>query len=415
MTEWPSKRLADLCTPVGRRDPRDAPEAPFRYIDISSIDRSSKTITKPRTLKGGDAPSRARQVVCAGDVLVSTVRPNLNAVAAVPAELEPAVASTGFCVLRAKRDLADARYIFFQTRSPAFVEALSAAAKGGSYPAVSEADVREMRVPVPPLAEQRRIVQILDQADHLRPLRRKADLMADRLLPALFLREFGDPTTNPRNWRTRKIGDVCDVVSGGTPKTSRDEYWGGSVAWATPKDLSTLDSWVLRRTARTLTEEGLVSCASTMLPEEAVLLSSRAPIGLVAVSGVQVATNQGCKSFVCGSEIDPWYLFAWCKLQTSFLQALGHGATFKELSKRVLTSVSIPVPPMELQRRFRVEMEWLHSIRKRTRSADKRASSLFDQLLATVSSASGPETRCRSDASATRPSFDSGIVSRTGT
>ena len=388
MTVWPRRSLADLCAQTDRQNPGEDPEAHFRYVDIGSIDRTAKRIAKFRVIAGANAPSRARQVIRTGDVLVSTVRPNLNAVAMVPAELDRAIASTGFCVLRAKKDLVDPRYIFFQTRSPAFIEALTATARGASYPAVSEVDVKNQSIPVPPPAEQRRIIDVLDQTDRLRCLRAETDAKADRLLPALFLRKFGDPGTNPMGWKERRIGDLCNVVSGATPKTNRDEYWGGNVAWATPKDLSRLDDWTLDRTERTLTDDGFASCSATMLPEGSVLLSSRAPIGLVAISGIPVCTNQGFKSLVCGPEVDPWYLFAWCKLRTSFLQSLGHGATFKELSKRTMSTVQLPVPPMSAQAGFRAQMEQLHNTRQQARNASTRTRSLFLQLLGSAFSGS---------------------------
>lgn len=381
MTERTSKSLADLCAPVDRRDPRDDPEATFPYVDIGSIDRDSKRITDVQVLTGANAPSRARQIIRTDDVLVSMVRPNLNAVAIVPRELDCAVASTGFCVLRARKELVLPRYIFFQTRSPAFIESLTATARGAAYPAVSDADVRSRNISVSPRTEQRRIVRILDRADRLRCLRAEAGTRCDRVLPALFIKMFGDPAMNPKAWKEKRIGDICDIVSGGTPKTNRDDYWGGAVAWATPKDLSSLDDWVLDCTERTLTEDGLASCSSTILPEGSVLLSSRAPIGLVAIAGIPVSTNQGFKSLVCGPEMDSWYLFAWCKLQTRFLQSLGHGATFKEVSKGIMEAVRIPLPPLEAQALFRARMEKLHNARQQAREARVQMSALFDQLL----------------------------------
>ena len=323
----------------------------------------------------------ARKVIRTDDVVVSTVRPNLNAVAMVPAELNGQIASTGFCVLRANRDLAEPRYVFYRAISSDFVGALTARVRGASYPAVSDRDVLDMEIPVPTLSEQRRIVAILDEADRLRHLRADADAKADRILPALFLKMFGDPSTNPMGWPERAIGDLCQIVSGATPKTNRSEYWGGNIAWATPKDLSGLDGWVLEHTERTLTAEGLANCSATMMPEGAVLLSTRAPIGLVAVSGIPVCTNQGFKSLLCGPEVDPWYVFAWCKLRTSFLNSLGHGATFREISRRIMEEVLLPTPPIADQRRFHAALEQLQRLRMRALSARARSNDLFIQML----------------------------------
>ncbi len=215
MTPWPEHRVGDLCMPTELRDPRRDPADTFRYVDIAGIDRTTKTIVEPPTLLGAEAPSRARKVIRADDVLVSTVRPNLNAVAMVPEELDGEVASTGFSILRAHRELLEPRYLFYRTISPDFVAALTSRVRGASYPAVSDRDVKSVEIRLPPLAEQRRIVEILDQADHLRQLRFEAAAKLERLLPALFLKMFGDPATNPMSWPIRPLGRIAEVVSGG--------------------------------------------------------------------------------------------------------------------------------------------------------------------------------------------------------
>ncbi|MEW6073589.1 MAG: restriction endonuclease subunit S [Planctomycetota bacterium] len=316
------------------------------------------------------------------DILVATVRPNLNAVAMVPHDLHGEIASTGFCILRANRVVADPRYLFYQTVSTAFVATLTSKVRGANYPAVSDGDVKAVEIPLPPLSEQHRIVEILDQADCLRRLRAEADAKAGRILPALFIKMFGDPATNPMGWPERKIGHVCQVISGATPKTNRPEFWGGGIPWATPKDLSSLHDWVITTTERTITKEGLASCSATMMPKEAVLLSSRAPIGLVALASVPMCTNQGFKSLVCLRNVDPWYLFAWCKLRVAFLQSLGRGATFKEVSKGIVEEIRIPLPAVPEQQAFRRRLEQIRLTRRNGRRTRCKVTRLFDHLLA---------------------------------
>lgn len=246
---------------------------------------------------------------------------------------------------------------------------------------VSKHALKSFRIPVPSISEQRRIVDILDQADDLRRLRTQSDAKADSILPALFIKMFGDPAMNPMGWPVKSISEVCKIVSGATPKTNRSEFWGGEIQWATPKDLSGHKGWILDHTERTLTQEGLANCSATMMPEESVLLSSRAPIGLVAVAGVPICTNQGFKSLVCGPNIDPWYLFGWCRLRSNFLQSLGQGATFREISKRIVESITLPVPPMHIQQRFRTMLMGLMANDKDRIRSTQRIADLFYVLL----------------------------------
>jgi type I restriction enzyme S subunit len=149
-------------------------------------------------------------------VLVSTVRPNLNAVAIVPEELDGATASTGFAVLRPDPTKIEARYLYHWVRTAAFVRALTARATGASYPAVTENVVRESKLPLPPLAEQRRIAAVLDKADAIRRKRRESLRLLDEFLRSAFLEMFGDAVKNEKGWEVTRLEQVADIVSGVT-------------------------------------------------------------------------------------------------------------------------------------------------------------------------------------------------------
>jgi type I restriction enzyme S subunit len=202
---WPRVPIGDLCLPTETKDPRDEADQPFLYVDIASIDRQLKTIGAFSQLIGAEAPSRARKVIQANDVLVSTVRPNLNAVAIVPRELDGQIASTGFCVLRPRPGVLHHKFLFYFAVTPEFVDELSSRVRGAHYPAVSDGDVKKLAIPLPPISEQRQIVKILDQADALRKKRAEADAKAARILPALFYKMFGDPATNPKGWPMKAL------------------------------------------------------------------------------------------------------------------------------------------------------------------------------------------------------------------
>lgn len=196
-------------------NPLAKPDDRFSYIDIASVDRETKSIEIVSTIKGAEAPSRARQIVKTNDVLVSTVRPNLNAVAQVPASLDGATASTGFTVLRPTKRL-DSTYLFHWVMSPAFVADMVRKATGASYPAVSDRIVRDSLIPLPPLPEQRRIAAILDKADALRAKRRQAMAKLDQLLQSVFLEMFGDPVTNPKGWPIATVETLATFITSGS-------------------------------------------------------------------------------------------------------------------------------------------------------------------------------------------------------
>jgi type I restriction enzyme S subunit len=188
----------------------------FTYIDLSAVDQDLKTITGARAVSCADAPSRARQIVRAGDVLVSTVRPNLNGVALVTTELDGATASTGFCVIRPNPELLDSSFVFHWVKSPSFVSSMVNQATGASYPAVSDRIVLDSRIPLPPLPEQHRIAAIFDKADALRTKRREALVQIDCLAQSIFVEMFGDPEEPTGQYPQTTLGELCLRITDGT-------------------------------------------------------------------------------------------------------------------------------------------------------------------------------------------------------
>jgi type I restriction enzyme, S subunit len=157
--EWLITTINEVTINTAQRQPQQ--DKSFIYIDIGSIDRENKCISTPERMLGQDAPSRARKVVQTGDVLVSTTRPNLNAVAMVPDKFNDQIASTGFDVLRAPN--IDPRWLFYIVRTTDFVQSMSELVQGALYPAIRSKDIRSFEIPLAPLNEQKRIADKLDR------------------------------------------------------------------------------------------------------------------------------------------------------------------------------------------------------------------------------------------------------------
>lgn len=149
--------------------------------------------------------------------------------------------------------------------------------------------------------------------------------------------------------RRVRLGDVCRVISGSTPKSGNPDFWDGTIPWVTPAELDDDSHWIYG-TERCLTREGFESASLRMMPVGTVLLSTRAPIGKTAIAGIELCCNQGFKNLVCGEEVECEYLYRYLKSSTALLQSLGKGATFKELSKKDVERLVIPLPSVEEQR-----------------------------------------------------------------
>jgi len=145
-----------------------------------------------------------------------------------------------------------------------------------------------------------------------------------------------------------KLGDICEIVSGSTPKTGIAEYWDGDVKWITPAEINE-DSYIVMDSARKITELAVNKTGLTPFPAGTVILSSRAPIGKVAIAGCEMYCNQGFKNLICSEKINNRYLYWFLKGNTDFLNSLGRGATFKEISKQIVANVELNVPEYEKQ------------------------------------------------------------------
>ena len=145
-----------------------------------------------------------------------------------------------------------------------------------------------------------------------------------------------------------KLGEICEIVSGSTPKTGVPEYWDGNIKWITPAELNE-DSYIIKDSARKITELGVRKTGLSSFPAGTVILSSRAPIGKVAIAGCEMYCNQGFKNLICSEKINNRYLFWFLKGRTEYLNSLGRGATFKEISKQIVASIEINVPGIKEQ------------------------------------------------------------------
>lgn len=146
-----------------------------------------------------------------------------------------------------------------------------------------------------------------------------------------------------------RLGDVCTVVSGTTPKTSNPDFWDGDLNWITPAELSE-DTVVVCESKRKITLKGVQSCGLSPIPAGTVILSSRAPIGKTAIAGTEMYCNQGFKNLICSESIFNKYLFWFLRCNTEYLNSLGRGATFKEISKAIVEDIDIPLPDLPTQR-----------------------------------------------------------------
>ena len=360
-------RISDLIHPVRNWNPSTSVAADFVYVDISSVDAKQKRISEPKNIPCSSAPSRARQLLESTDVLVSTVRPNLNCVAYVPGELEGAIASTGFCVLRPNKQALDSRYLFHWVQSEAFIGDMVSKATGASYPAVSDSIIHASEIPLPPLEEQRRIAAILDKAQDLSLRTRQSNQLASSLIESEMIQRFDRPG------RVQSQSDLLTLVEAGvtvidchhsTPQWTEDgkiclrtsNLGKGDWIWQDIRHIS--DDDFLERSRRAPVEPGDI------------ILSREGTVGIAAIvtSDMEVCMGQRLVQLKLDKgKLMPEYLLA----QLLYLlrpQRISHamtGSTSKHINVKDLRELKVHCPPIEQQLDFENFCESAKKLRSR--------------------------------------------------
>ena len=317
--------------------------------------------------------------------------------------------------MRGTDGLADTGFIYWFLVQDHIVDYLQSIAENSTsaYPSIRPSDLEQLTLPLPPLPEQRTIAHVLGTLDDKIELNRRMNATLEGMARALFRSWFVDfdPVRAkmegratglppdiadlfpdrlveselgeiPEGWEMSEIGTEVDAVGGATPSTKQLAYWdGGKHHWATPKDLSKLLSPVLLETDRKITDAGAQKISSGLLPPGTVLLSSRAPIGYLAITEVPTAINQGFIAMICRKRLSALYVLSWCYENLEHIKDIAGGSTFAEISKKVFRPLPVVVPPKTILRVYDEASGALHErVVSNTRESAQLAS-LRDALL----------------------------------
>ena len=281
-------------------------------------------------------------------------------------------------IIRARPDTtkSDSLFLYYYFKSPHGLHALDSIRRQVAVAGITGSDLARLNVQIPPPSHQRAIAHILGTLDDKIELNRRMNDTLEAMARALFKSWFVDfepvrakaegrdsglpqPFADlfpaslvhselgdiPEGWEVSQIGKEVDAVGGATPSTKESAYWdGGNCHWVTPKDLSKLSSPVLLETERKITDAGVGKIGSGLLPVGTVLLSSRAPIGYLAISEVPTAVNQGFIAMVCEKRVPNVYVLFWCYENIDYIKTISGGSTFPEISKRTFRPIPVTVP-----------------------------------------------------------------------
>lgn len=360
---WEYKKLGEVCCPkskIQRATKCFGGSDEILYIDISSIDNSVQEVNNITSFTMSNAPSRAQQKVEYGDIIVSTVRPNLKNVAFIKQHDSNLVASSGFCVLRTTDDI-ERNYLFRYITSDIFTQHLMKLTTGANYPAVRDLDVRDSTIPLPPKSTQLAIVTELDKINELIRLKKEQLKDFDNLAQSLFYEMFGDPVENEKGWEVKKLNDICDVRDGthDSPKYLQNSEY----ILITSKNI--VNGSIDFENVNYISEEDYIKINKRSKVDNGdIIMPMIGTIGNPIIAHID-GTHKFCIKnvalikFLADSTVNNMFIvnLMRCSSFSSYLLNQNKGGTQKFVALGAIRKLPIPLPPLSLQRLFAQRIE----------------------------------------------------------
>lgn len=376
-SESQTRKLRDVCTKIGSgATPRGGKETysvegPYALIRSQNVLDFSFSYDGLAYIDDEQARQLANVEIQERDVLLNITGDSVARVCQVPKELLPARVNQHVSIVRPDFSQLLPEYLkYFLLNLPFKNYMLGLASVGGTRNALTKGMIEDFEIPLPSLPTQRRIADILSTLDEKIDLNRQTNATLEAIAQAIFKEWFvdfnfpGAPSSGsggemveselgpiPSGWRVGKLGDILYIKGGTTPSTSIEKFWNGEHYWATPKDLSNLNSPILLATERRITDEGVKQISSGILPPGTLLLSSRAPIGYLAISDVPVSINQGFIA-INAKETSNLFILHWLKENMETVISRANGSTFLEISKSNFRNIELVIPSEQISQMF---------------------------------------------------------------
>ena len=366
---WDEYKLGDICTKIGSGATPSGGGNAYKNIGISLI-RSQNVRDFSFSNEGlafiddGQADKLKGVTVKAGDVLLNITGDSVARSCIVTDEVLPARVNQHVSIIRVNEKVAHNKFVFYFTQ---FIkpQLLSLAGNGATRNALTKAMIEQLDIFLPPLSEQRAVAATISALDDKIEINNRINKTLEEMAQALFTRWFVDfefPDENgqpykssggemeeselgpiPKGWKLARLSDICNVLSGGTPKTGVAEYWNGPIPFFSPKDAS--DGFYTIDTEKTITGEGLKNCNSKLYPKDTVFITARGTVGKVVLSGRDMAMNQSCYALQGREEIGQYFLFFQTVRAAEQLRKSASGAVFDAIIVKSFDSIKVVVPP----------------------------------------------------------------------
>jgi len=394
--EWEVVKLGDVTEKTQQKDPKKDPEWKFKYIDVSSIDRESLRIVEYKIYFGRNAPSRARKVVKKGDVIFATVRPTLRRLTLVGEDFDGHLCSTAFCILRAKKGAMDNYYLFYTLQRDEFISELGKIQRGASYPAVTDKDVKNRYIPLPPLPEQKKIAHVLSTIQEAKEKTEAVIKAAKELKKSLMKYLFGPVPLNeaenvklketeigliPEEWEVVKLGNIGEFQYGYTetatfkpigPKFLRitDISDEGNINWNTVPYCNIEDDAFKKYELH----DGNILIARIGATTGKTCIVKNLPPSVFASYLIRFSSKDNVNPFFI-------YYFMRSNLYWQQINAIKEGKLKKGVSASLLKNLLIPLPPLHIQQKIASILSAVDEKIEKEENKKKALEKLFKSML----------------------------------
>lgn len=320
----------------------------FNYISLSDIN-NGKIKTELSIYKFENAPSRARRVIKKSDILLATVRPNLQAFAYIENEVTDTIVSTGFAVISSDNCKVNSKFVYYNLFSHNISGQIYSLVVGSNYPAINSSDVKNLNIPLPPLPEQEAIAQILSTWDEaiqhtqqlLQKLQiRKKGLMQQLLTAKTRLKGFSE------EWKEVKLGEVGKIMTGNTPSTKDQNNYGNEFCFVSPADISE-DKYIIN-TIKMLSELGF-SKSRVMIEGSILFVCIGSTIGKIAIAGRKLTSNQQINSITVNSGYNNEFIYYSLLILNRKIKLIAAEQAVPIINKSSFSKIRIKTPTLEEQ------------------------------------------------------------------
>ena len=337
MTEWKEYKLGEIATFISEKvSVKDISVENYISTENMVSDKGGITVATNKPLDGTITKYYPN------NILVSNIRPYFKK---IWFSNRDGGCSNDVLCFEANTKYINPKYLYFLLSQDLFFDYVMLGSKGCKMPRGDKSHIMNWDISLPPLPEQIRIASILssldDKIDLLHRENKTLEAMAETLFRQWFIEEAKE------DWKEGKLGDIISVKGGTTPSTKEPHFWNGDIAWTSPRDVTTLNGLYLFETEKKITQKGLEQISSGLLPAGTLLMSSRAPVGVLAFSEIPIAINQGYIAILDDKGYEKEFIYLWLKANMDTIHSYSNGSTFMEISKSAFKSIDILIPTKE--------------------------------------------------------------------